>query len=218
LLFAATPAAGDPVQIRHGGVGFDTGDPPGLSLVGDGFSLTSLFPSIGPFTLCTSGCFPGDVISPSTVFGAESFDFLLGTGFATVDGTTYGTAIAGQGSVLFRGTLSFDASPVVIPTPTGAALPRATSPFVLTGTIAGFQRFDATTPLFSVDVFGSGLATLVLEPLENGPPGTLFFRAIRYDIVDPVPEPATLLLFGGGLAGLLMRRRHGRKRPTVPLG
>jgi hypothetical protein len=54
------PAAAETILIRTGGVGFDTGTPPGLTLGGDGFLLQSLFPSIGEFDLCNSGpCLPG---------------------------------------------------------------------------------------------------------------------------------------------------------------
>jgi hypothetical protein len=208
-LLGAWPAAAEPILIRTGGVGFDIGDPPGLGLMADGFSLSSHFPSIASFQLCTSPCFSGDVIAPSTIFGTASREFGLGTGIATVDGTTYGTSIGGPGSVAFRGTLSFEASPVVIPMLPAAGFLRVTSPFVVTGNIAGFQTLDPTSPLFTVDVFGSGIATLVLGPHPSGPAGALSFRAVQYDILDPVPEPATIVLCGSGLAGLLLRRRRG---------
>jgi hypothetical protein len=223
-LVFAVPIAADPIVIRAGGVGFDTGDPPGLHLSGDGFSVTSLFPSIASFQLCTSGCFPGEVISPSTVFGSPAFNFGLGTGFATVNGTTYGTAIAGPNSIVFRGTLSFDASPVMIPMPGAGDSVRLTSPFVMSGSIAGFETSAATTPLFAVDVAGTGVGTLVLERRLDDPTGALVFRAVQYDIADPVPEPTTILLCGAGLTGLFVRRRRAlqqrrrelRPRQTLP--
>ena len=212
-IVVSTPAAGETILIRQGGVGFDTGTPPGLALGSDGFLLRSLFPSIGEFDLCAAApCFPGDVIRPSTVFGGESRGFALGSGFLIVGDRTYG-AEAGPGALTFRGTLSFDAAPVVIPDAGPFAL--LTSPFALTGTILGFESAAATTPLFFVDVVGSGLVTLGLQRLENDVPGAYRFLGVEYEILDPVPEPATLLLFGSGAAAVLarVRRRGGRSAP-----
>ena len=162
------PSAGDSggrrklVLIRSGGVGFDTGDPPGLSLSGESFSLVSLFPSIAsPIACVPGGCGPGMPVSLTTVFGAPSVGLSLGSGFAVVGENSYGTDF-GPGSVLFRGQLSFDAA--TLPVPDGERVVPLTSPFVLTGSIAAFQNptADQVSP-FQVDVSGSGLARLVLE-------------------------------------------------------
>src|SRR5689334_3154213 len=166
LLFSLAKVAGaEPILIRAGGVGFDTGDPPGLSLSGDAFSLVSLFPTIAsPIACANAGCAPGTSVSLSAVFGAPSFGFDLGSGFAVVSGNSYGTSF-GPGSVQFRGQLSFDAASV--PIPDGDRV-RLTSPFVLTGTIAAFDNATATVPLFQADVTGSGLALLALERETRG--------------------------------------------------
>jgi hypothetical protein len=208
-LVATAPAAAETILIRHGGVGFDTGTPPGLTLGGDGFLLQSLFPSIGEFDLCNSGpCLPGDVITPSTVFGGESRGFALGNGTATIGDETFGDD-AGPGALTFRGTLSFDAEPVVIPD--AGDFPIVTSPFTLTGTVLGFDAAAATTPLFAVDVFGTGVTTLLLQRLENDSSGGYWFLGVDYQITDPVPEPATLLLFGSGAAAVALRARRRRR-------
>jgi PEP-CTERM motif-containing protein len=203
ILLLARPAAAEPILIRAGGVGFDTGDPPGLSLSGDAFSLFSLFPSIAsPIACVRGGCAAGMAVSLSTVFGAPSLGFSLGSGFAVVRENSYGTGL-GPGSVQFRGQLSFDAATLVVPD--GERVVPLTSPFVLTGNIAAFQNSSATVPLFEVDVTGSGLARLVLERNASG---EYQFRAVDYTIQDPVPEPATLLLFGSGVTVLAIRRRR----------
>jgi hypothetical protein len=139
-------------------------------------------------------------VSLSTVFGAPSFGFALGSGFAVVGDTSYGTDF-GPGSVAFRGQLSFDAATLEIPDGERVAL---TSPFVLSGSIAAFQNATATVPLFEADVTGSGLAMLVLQ---RDTLGVYRFLAVDYTILDPTPEPATLLLFGSGVTVLAIRRR-----------
>jgi hypothetical protein len=203
ILLLAIPAAAEPILIRAGGVGFDTGDPPGLSLSGDAFSLVSLFPSIAsPIACVPGGCSPGTPVSLSTVFGAPSLGFSLGSGFAVVGENNYGTGL-GPGSVQFRGQLSFDADTLVVPD--GERFVPLTSPFVLSGNIAAFQNSTATVPLFEVDVTGSGLARLVLERNASG---DYQFLGVNYTIADPVPEPATLLLFGSGFTAVAIRRRR----------
>ena len=203
ILLLATAGAAEPILIRTGGVGFDTGDPPGLSLSGESFSLVSLFPSIAsPIACVPGGCGPGMPVSLTTVFGAPSAGLSLGSGFAVVGENSYGTDF-GPGSVQFRGRLSFDAP--TLPVPDGEHVVPLTSTFMLTGSISAFQNSTATVPLFQVDVSGSGLARLVLERDASG---VYQFRAVDYTIQDPVPEPATLLMFGSGVAALAIRRRR----------
>jgi PEP-CTERM motif-containing protein len=203
LILVPVAATAEPILIRSGGVAFDTGDPPSLGLNGDGFSLTSLSPGIASPIACSPGaCGAGTSVSLSTVFGAP----YLGFGFAVIGENSYGTSFAPGSRVVFGGRLSFDAAtlPAEGDIPAGESFLRLTSPFVLTGNIAAFPDFNGTVPLFEVEVAGSGLATLLLERDASG---LYHFRAVDYTIQDPVPEPATLLLFGSGVTALVIRRR-----------
>jgi hypothetical protein len=59
---------------------------------------------------------------------------------------------------------------------------------------------------------GRGTATVVFREADSvGVPGLWEYSSARYEF-EPVPEPGTLLLVGGGLAAYAARRR---RRGTV---
>jgi hypothetical protein len=54
---------------------------------------------------------------------------------------------------------------------------------------------------------GQGIAKLELSSVEHDGFGRLFyFKSIRYDFLEPVPEPGTLLMLGPALLGLGLLR------------
>jgi hypothetical protein len=99
--------------------------------------------------------------------------------------------------VIFSSNLTFDTTPSTTP-----------NAFFLSGTLTITERITAT-PLFSNMVTGSGMATwqFITDPFGARIPSGVTYE---FDNVAPVPEPATMILIGTGLAGLAARYRKRR--------
>jgi hypothetical protein len=76
-------------------------------------------------------------------------------------------------------------------------------PFTMIGFVVIFE------PGSELEMHGQGTMTVHLRPDHGGP--LWEFESARFKFAAPTPEPSTLLLVSGGLAGLV-RRRHARRK------
>jgi PEP-CTERM motif len=200
MIVALTPAtaSADPIIITSGTLTVTglTGGPSysftGLNFAGGGGGEQG---SSTPQMLC-SPCVSGDAISVGGFFAGSSI-----LGGATLNGTFY---------PIVGGTLILTGPTIIVPNSTSDL--TLTSPFVFSGDLRLCpSNCGNSPPFFTVDLVGSGTATLNLQMfvLTNG--NRIFqFKSITYDF--QTPEPMSILLLGGGLLGLAVKLRRPPSR------
>jgi hypothetical protein len=168
-----------------------------------GRTETGVFiPTVRPPTC--DPCFPGDVVNLSFRTPGEVD---LGTGQGTVNDVEFS-------ALSFRGSLEFDATPIVFPGPpldpiSGISI---VAPFRFNGYL---RAFAGGTEVFAQSLRGVGRAFEHFGSDSGAPPfgtGAEGETPYAFDEMSPVPEPSTMLLVGLGALGLRYVRQSERSR------
>jgi len=205
LALGAVSAAGDPIHITGGSaVAARISDGTTLGLVDvqgmPDFRLSLQLGLLGGPWGCSPCGAPGDSLNLSARFDTSD-------GFGTVElgGASYPVPSGGADAFL-----TLDAGTIILPPLDTSATVSAR--FEVNEAGSAVLLFDVpggTTQMFPLT--GRGVARMDLIRNRFGDPLWEFDR-LTYEF-SPVPEPGTVLLFGTGVASLVLRRRSGRRAP-----
>ncbi len=202
VVFTPTLTRADPIVVTSGTItvsGLAGG--PHFDLTGDNFHASNAGGDTGNFApqLGCGPCFAGKTVGVGGSFLGSS---LGGGGSITLNGTT--VTNPGYGGLFGIGGSSF-----IVPSVTTDV--SITVPFTFAGTLNVCSGSCLINPvLFTVSLVGSGTATvdLTFSGFDNLGRPIFFFHQATFQFEEPVPEPASILLFGGGLALLTAKLKR----------
>jgi len=187
ILSIATPAAASPITWLLEGTEFSSGLP-GIA-VGDPASMLLTFESLTPDSDPSPSCglYLGANMSMTSMWGSQTFVSTPGLGIEVSDGT--GSSIS---CGIMPGTLA------------GYTFRAGLSPYQIAFFEGGPDLSSDALPLVPPPFFNAGIRVSPQFSLSAEPSAIARLNSARV-----VPEPATLMLLGAGIAGVFgMRRRR----------
>lgn len=193
LSICAVTVQADTISLTGGSVTNSASNPAGpLKFVSSVFDIDITGPGGAGWEGGSIVYSPGDVV---TLRGAIDGGPVSASGSGTVNGVFYPR-------LFLNYLIYFDGSAVVNSDGTAAGVFTASSTFFQVSSIGP----EGLPNLIDGQVIGGGIAQVMLVPTFDG---RFFSNRVTYNFT-PIPEPATVLLLGVGLAGVVgkMRRRR----------